>query len=137
MVNLDLQRMRRRPLAVKAVQLTSDNIDAVARWSHAEAHPTFISLSTMEGSQIALLGHWVVEGPSGDFYAVKPDVFPALYEPVSDNPSITIDLCGSVVHLASRSPVCDQMKGHGGPHTSGFAESWVAWTDSTAEWSEH
>lgn len=127
--------MRRRPLAVKAVQVTEDNIDAVATWAGAERHPKFLSIGTMEGSQIVLIGYWVVESVTGDFYAVKPDVFPALYEPVGDTASIAIDLCGSSVQMATRSPICDQMRGHGGPHTSGFADSWVAWTDTTAEWS--
>lgn len=41
---------------------------------------------TLEGAIHLSDGDWLIKGVQGEFYPVKPDIFAATYEPVSDGP---------------------------------------------------
>jgi len=53
---------------------------ACARAGHATGQHD-IRLRTLEGDMLARPGWWVVRGIEGEFYAVRPDIFDATYEP--------------------------------------------------------
>jgi hypothetical protein len=38
----------------------------------------------LEGTHVADKGDWIVKGIKGEFYPVKPDIFDATYEVVTD-----------------------------------------------------
>ena len=40
------------------------------------------SVETLHGTVTAEYGDWIVKGPSGDFWPVKPDIFEETYEKV-------------------------------------------------------
>jgi len=39
-------------------------------------------IKTLEGSHIADLGDWIIQGVKGEFYPCKPDIFEQTYESV-------------------------------------------------------
>ena len=87
-------RVRKKPVVVEAMQLTSDD-DMVAALKWMERNPvngvlydderdeTFIHIVTLEGTMEAHLGDWVIKGVQGEFYPCKPDIFFATYEAAS------------------------------------------------------
>lgn len=40
-----------------------------------------IEVATLVGIRKAIPGDWIITTGNGEFYPVKPDVFPAIYEP--------------------------------------------------------
>jgi hypothetical protein len=43
-----------------------------------------LNIITLEGTHVADKGDWIVKGIKGEFYPVKPDIFDATYEVVTD-----------------------------------------------------
>lgn len=85
-----VQRFRKRPVEVEAVQFTGPNWRECCRFIGA---PTFdddetlgdpdeLYIDTLEGMMTASLGDWIVRGVQGEHYPVKPDIFEETYEPV-------------------------------------------------------
>jgi hypothetical protein len=83
-----VQRFRRRPGMVDAIQwhgepncaevfafLGLDHQDWADDADHSELH-----VRTLEGPVTATPGYWVVRGPDGNFWPVRPDQFAATYE---------------------------------------------------------
>ena len=84
----EAQRFRKKPVEVEAVQFTRESGPAV--WEWAKSKPKYdafgnvyaLRIYTLHGDATAEFGDWVVRGPSGDFWPVKPDIFDETYEPV-------------------------------------------------------
>jgi hypothetical protein len=53
----------------------------VANELHAVATTVFVR--TLEGEMQASPGDWIIRGTAGELYPCKPDIFEAIYEPVS------------------------------------------------------
>ena len=101
----EAQRYRKKPVEVEAVQFEGGPLNAtqvigwimanggVARWHEASpAHDYLgedalehLSLNTLHGTFRAMVGDWIVRGPSGDFWPVKPDIFAETYEAVESS----------------------------------------------------
>lgn len=91
---MEVRRYRKKPVAIEAVQLDSDNRDAVLEWVNGNggqairiyasmaARPTgSILIHTLEGDMRADPGDWIIRGVKGELYPCKPDIFEATYEP--------------------------------------------------------
>jgi hypothetical protein len=95
-------KFRKKPVEVEALQFTGSAASAtpIIDWilrhggtaSYHEhlmdgdliAHPDpFLRIDTLEGRMVASEGSWVIRGVQGEFYACKPDIFVATYEPVT------------------------------------------------------
>lgn len=87
------QKYRKKPVVIEAVQWTGDNrpeladfmgADPVVRWNHSEGD--YVVLTTIHGETArARVGDWIVPEPQdGRYYPVRPDIFAATYEAVSE-----------------------------------------------------
>lgn len=81
-----MNRYRKKPVVVEAIQVDEGNAMDVARWVGVQhemivAGPP-IPIVTLEGTMMANAGDWVVKGVAGEFYPVKPDIFEQTYEAV-------------------------------------------------------
>lgn len=99
--DLTVQRFRKKPVEIEAMQLVGDHRDAdVYLWverhtqgsfdPHADTIPAsgcsidpatgFFLIATLEGVMQAKPGDWIIKGVQGEFYPCKPDIFEATYE---------------------------------------------------------
>lgn len=86
-----MEKFRKKPVVIEAVQFNGENIWDVLNWVGAESayvDPERVlrirTLESGEGSHIASEGDWIIKGIAGEFYPCKPDIFAATYEPVPD-----------------------------------------------------
>lgn len=92
-----MQKFRKKPIEVEAVQWTGENTSDVidwvlatgsrsARWHEAEKFQKggreHIAIDTLEGTMRAEFGDWIIRGVQGEHYPCKPDIFAATYEAV-------------------------------------------------------
>lgn len=93
-----MQRYRKLPVEIDAVQFTDDTKDKVfTHLLHNEkvsvsagfndAREPILIIGTLEGSMTASLGDWIIKGIAGEFYPCKPDIFERTYEIVMDKPT--------------------------------------------------
>ena len=82
-----MKRYRKRPVVIEAAQLVggvNGNGFDVAEWCGGRLHPGgAITIPTLEGEHRASVGDFVIRGVAGEFYACKPDIFAATYEPAT------------------------------------------------------
>lgn len=97
-----MTRYRKRPVEIDAIQWTGDNIDAVMGFMSPQqpvhvnslSHMQFtnaddlVGIETLEGLMVANKGDWIVRGIQNELYPVKPDIFEATYEPVTDDGAV-------------------------------------------------
>ena len=96
-----MQKFRKKPVVIEAVELTKDNVKDCLKLIHglkdviigdvkiAMDDAIGIALQrncryiqTLEGSMKANFGDWIIKGISGEFYPCKPDIFEKTYESV-------------------------------------------------------
>ena len=84
------QRFRKKPVEVEAIQyLPHDNCEQVGAFMGFdvdgegcdETGNDEYAVETLHGLVWASPGDWIVRGPSGDYWPVKPDIFKQTYEP--------------------------------------------------------
>lgn len=100
--DLAIGTFRKKPVAIKAVQLTRENGQAVATWCGGQWLSLYgrgdrgedishVSITTLEGIMRADLGDWIIKGVKGEFYPCKPGIFAATYDAANaadiDDPS--------------------------------------------------
>ena len=86
---MQLKRFRKRPIAIKAILLTTENVVEVAEWCGARIrqpgnpgfNPAIIEIPTLEGPHTAISGDWIIQGIKGEFYPCKAGIFELTYEP--------------------------------------------------------
>lgn len=44
-----------------------------------------LEIETLEGDMHAKPGDWIIKGTAGEYYPCKPEIFEAIYEPVSED----------------------------------------------------
>lgn len=80
-----MNRYRKKPVVIEAVQWTGDNFDVIHAWSGARHHGALnvliIYIDTLEGTMHAEKDDWIIKGVQGEFYPCKPDIFEETYEP--------------------------------------------------------
>ena len=93
-----MQKFRKKPIVIEAMQFTSENAEAVEKWcsgyhcysgtihQHSATRQEYndLVIETLEGRMIASYGDWVIQGIKGEFYPCKNDIFLATYEAVTD-----------------------------------------------------
>jgi hypothetical protein len=96
------RRYRKKPIAIEAVQWTGDNADELKEFvgmREDTGEPGFVLPGeSAEGSHEAQvwareehawcsvpMGHWVMRGVKGEFYACAPLIFAATYDPVDED----------------------------------------------------
>jgi hypothetical protein len=87
-----MDKYRKLPVEIEAVQLSKDNHQHVAtliaaagynvrHWSKPPMRMvTGLVIETMEGNMEAAYGDWIIKGVKGEFYPCKPDIFAQTYE---------------------------------------------------------
>ena len=78
-----VQKFRKKPVVIEAVQLTLDNLDAVYSFcgSKIKSHPlTGVVIETSEGNTIAREGDYIIKNAYGEFDICKHDIFYSIYE---------------------------------------------------------
>lgn len=77
----------KKPVTVQAIQLTSDNWEAVADFVGKDVRFTldsfgkpYLIINTPEGAHNAFVGDWIIRGVKGEFYPCKPDIFEQTYD---------------------------------------------------------
>lgn len=79
----EVQRWRKKPINIVAMQVTPDNRQEVADWCGGTLfYDNKLTISTLEGDMRADDGDFVICGVKGEFYPCKPDIFEASYERV-------------------------------------------------------
>lgn len=101
-------KFRKKPVVIEAMVWTGSrrSIEDAARWVNSQPVPaeqlgdadeadeptlsyTFtdaddvndVQIWTLEGPHLVSPGDWIIRGVKGEFYACKPDIFAATYEP--------------------------------------------------------
>ena len=89
-----MEKYRKKPVVIDAVQLTMANRQAVStiiaaagyNVRHASKPPmrglTGIVIETLEGDMTADFGDFIIKGVQGEFYPCKPEIFEKTYEKV-------------------------------------------------------
>lgn len=80
---------RKKPVVIQAIAWTGANraeirafmADPDRNWIYG-FHGGVLRINTLEGLMEAVPGDYVIRGIKGEFYACKPDIFVATYEPV-------------------------------------------------------
>ena len=98
-----LNKYRKKPVVIDAIQLTGRNVRQVYEWVHdCVAIKTNIDLHkwddyvqlviakgmkipTLEGKMVASIGDYIIKGIQGEFYPIKADIFEATYEVVNES----------------------------------------------------
>ena len=85
-------KYRKRPVIIKAVQWTGDNIEAIRELTvdsptkrnlHLDLDENCLFIETLEGTMKANLNDYIIKGVQGEFYPCKPDIFEQTYEKVT------------------------------------------------------
>ncbi len=92
-----MPKFRKKPVVIEAIQYTGNNGLELHKWTKGvviqspvleptESNPTgsYVQVITLEGIMTGVVGDWIIQGVSGEFYPCKPDIFEATYEPVLD-----------------------------------------------------
>ena len=99
-------KYRKKPVVISAIQFDGTPGGALAVFDLFDipgakfvpdmsnlAHGS-IAIPTLEGLTTASAGDWVIKGVEGEFYACKPSIFAATYEPAerpAEKPISTLD----------------------------------------------
>ena len=85
-------KYRKKPIIIEAIQWTGDNWEEIGQFCGQVASlakeygKNILLIDTLESNKNkfqATEGDWIIKGIKGEFYACKPDIFEATYEPVS------------------------------------------------------
>lgn len=87
-----MQKFRKKPVEVEAIQFTHETKNRVFNELAGRRSPDFengdpiLKIETIHGeTAVVRVGDWIVKEPKiGCYYPVKPDIFAATYEPVTD-----------------------------------------------------
>jgi len=84
-------KFRKKPVVIEAHRWDGDNARELQAWAHKDLDPMMnaiilfdgysLRVRTLEGVMYANIGDMIIRGVQGEFYACKPDIFDATYEP--------------------------------------------------------
>ena len=95
-----IKKYVKKPVEVKAIQLTKENIievfdfldganyketksvEELEDFSQRMLKQGYIEIETLEGYMKANFGDYIIKGVKGEFYPCKPDIFESTYEEV-------------------------------------------------------
>lgn len=86
-------KYKKKPIIIEAIQWTGENIDEVKNFIGNESHFNLapikacfnvslktIEIETLEGTMVASIGDYIINGVKGEYYPCKPDIFDQTYE---------------------------------------------------------
>lgn len=82
----------KRPVAIKAVQISEGNDDNILAFMQETNCPFEMVgdhemvIHTLEGDMHLSKDDWLIQGIQGEFYPCKPDIFKASYSKVGEEP---------------------------------------------------
>ena len=85
-------RYTKKPITIEAVcfeDTTLATLDIISEFMNEKQEIVFddktaepkIKINTLEGPMFGSIGDMIIKGIQGEFYACKPDIFDATYEP--------------------------------------------------------
>ena len=89
-----MAKFRKKPVEVEAYRIGDlgwpdaiwdgvDRNDIILHLGCCNGRTTgYVEIKTLEGTMRGEIGDWIIRGVKGEFYACKPDIFGATYEPV-------------------------------------------------------
>jgi len=91
-----VKNFRKKPVVIRAIKWTGKNLLDVIRFTGQNASAMDykwedyeqlvkdkgLKIFTLEGSHMASIGDWIIEGVQGENYPCKPDIFEKTYEGV-------------------------------------------------------
>lgn len=83
-----VQKFRKKPVVIEAVQFDGENLDEVIAFTEGEARwepMGELVIPTLEGDHRADFDDWIIKGVAGEFYPCKPEIFAATYEAARTN----------------------------------------------------
>lgn len=98
-----LQKFRKKPIIVEAVQFTGDweNAEKIAEWitnnweeldtewdNDVDGNKVFIITKPDGSEMICPKNGWLVKGIDGSIYPVKDNTFKEIYEPIDDSSKV-------------------------------------------------
>ncbi len=99
--NFMIQKFKKKPFPVEAIQLTAELV--IQCYEFVEAKGNFpecgmgidpedgkFKVTNNHGVQIVEINDWIIKGAKGEFYPCKPDVFAATYEELELDMAIRI-----------------------------------------------
>ena len=82
----------KKPIPVKAIKVTEDNLDFIAEWSLTNSsccvytpitrEENGLAIHTLEGTMRPKIGDYVVQGPEGECWFVNGPIFEKTYEEI-------------------------------------------------------
>jgi len=78
----------KKPIPIRAIQYTGDNREEILEFTRGQAIFKDINgmkelvIHTLEGDMIAVPGSFVAEGPKGEMYPIRGDIFKETYDEV-------------------------------------------------------
>lgn len=78
-------KYRRKPVEIEAFQYNDCVVDIP--WIDIvinEKGKDYCIITTLEGDMRCSTGDWIIKGVKGEFYSVKEDIFPLLYDKVEE-----------------------------------------------------
>jgi hypothetical protein len=82
------RRFKKKPVVVGAIQWTGDNFQEILNWASDEnlyLHEGQLYIYTLEGTMLADVEDWIIQGVQGEFYPCKPGIFAESYEEVIED----------------------------------------------------
>lgn len=79
---------RKKPVVIEAMQFTGEPSDELELWlgdwfeSWIPSREQLVIRTLESNEHTASAGDWIIKGVQGEFYACKPQIFAATYEPV-------------------------------------------------------
>lgn len=79
-----IQKYRKRPVVIEAVQWTGRNLDEIRLFApdSTSYSKDALTIYTLEGAMQASVGDFIIKGVDGEFYPCKPDIFLKTYNEV-------------------------------------------------------
>lgn len=78
---------RKIPVKIRAIKFDGTNAKQVKEfcnssehWCCGQTNPHQLEIYTLEGTMIADIGDYIIQGIKGEFYPCKPDIFKKTYE---------------------------------------------------------
>lgn len=87
---------RKIPVKIKAIKFDGTNANEVKKFCNGEntwfkgkiscgqTNPHQLEIYTLEGTMIADIGDYIIQGIKGEFYPCKPDIFKQTYERLNE-----------------------------------------------------
>lgn len=84
-----IKKYVKKPIVVKAVQWTGDNLNEIREFCNCDCHNDCyvdatdkIIIYTLKGDVTAFSGDYIINDVNGESYPCKPDIFKETYEEV-------------------------------------------------------